>query len=87
MKSLFELSLSNLMTLYKHELDNIEIQGVRNGIILSDAGYLINRLRGDIQKIFILHKCKEYDELFDVILNTHNSLVDLQGIIQPEWEL
>lgn len=83
MESLFELSLSNLTKLYKHELDELEVQGVHNGIILSNVGNLINRLRGDIQKIFILHKCKEYDELFDVILNTHNSLVELQDIIQP----
>lgn len=81
MTSLLELSLQTLIETYSQELENIETNGVQNGIILTNASDVILKLKGDLRLFWINYKTSQYDELFDLILDTHISLVMLDEII------
>lgn len=85
MESLFTLALKELADSYTKELNLIEENSITNGLILTNVIDVVEKLRGDIHLFYISYITHQYDNLFDLILNTHTSLVELQTIVyKPE---
>ena len=80
-KSLVNITLLHLSKTYLKLLDDIEINGVKNGIILTNVGDVIFKLRADIPLFYLLYISLQYDALFDAIINTHNTIVLLEEIV------
>ena len=53
--SLVHITLCNLSNTYLNLLNDIEVNGVRNGIILTNVGDTISKLRGDIKTFHLLY--------------------------------
>ena len=81
MQSLLHLSLKALIRTYIALLDSLEVRGVHNGIILTNASDIILKLRGDVKLFMFCYYTHQYDQLFDLILNTHSYIVELESII------
>ena len=72
--------MEGFLTIHTQLLDELEVNGVQNGIILSNVGDIILKLRGDIHWL----RCYMGDDddlLFDKVYSVHDTIVQLQSII------
>ena len=71
MKTLFELSLLTLTSLYRKVADHCLDNGTHNGYILTNVLDECQTLKADSQAIYIHYISNEYSHMFDVIYRSH----------------
>ncbi len=82
--SLLTLSMNELIKTYSKKIDILETDCVHNGLLLTNIGDVLLRLRGDIKLIKLSYMSHQYDETFDLTISIHNLLCQLDEIIYPD---
>ena len=82
--SLFKLSFDALMVVYINKIDELELDCVTNGLLLTDVNDFLLQTRGDIQAIRLSYIAKKYDEVFDLIVGVNNKLAVIDEIVYPD---
>ena len=74
-------SLRCIVKNYSKWLDELELNSIHNGIILTNAHEVILKVRGDLKLLHIYLSCHKYDRLFDLLLDTQYQLSLLEDTI------
>ena len=82
--SLFTISLDSLLSGYKTKINELEVDCVYGGLLITDIGDLLLRIREDLKKIRLLYLSNKYDETFDLIIDTNNTLGIIDEIVYPD---
>tara|TARA_Y100000389_G_scaffold178256_1_gene191238 strand:+ start:2544 stop:2792 length:249 start_codon:yes stop_codon:yes gene_type:complete len=78
------MCLIETVKMYNEKIDELEIDSVKNGLLITNIGDLLHNMRGDIKNIRLLYISNNFDECFDLIVNMNDNLLLLQEIIQPD---
>lgn len=86
MKTLFELSLSSLIHIYKSTLNQIEQDSTHNGLLITNMSDAILKLRGDIPILYTSYISNKFDVMFDLIISINNMISHLEGIVYIDFD-
>jgi len=81
MKTLFEISLYNLVKTFYESLNFIETESAQKGLLITNVGSELLVLKGDLKKITMSFKLNEFDKLFDLIYEINSRIITLQDIV------
>ena len=81
MKTLFEMSLYNLVNTLNESLDLIESESAQKGLLITNVGSELLVLKGDLKKITMSFQLNEFDKLFDLIYEINTRIITLQDIV------
>lgn len=73
-----------LMVVYINKIDELELDCVTNGLLVTDVNDFLLQTRGDIQAIRLSYIAKKYDEVFDLIVGVNNKLAVIDEIVYPD---
>lgn len=83
-EKLFDVSLNTLLLNYQNKIYQLEVDCVKDGLLITEIGDILLQICGDLKEIRLCYISNKFDDVFDLIICVNNKLSIIDEIIYPD---